>query len=82
MKTSLITGDINGNNSTGHNMTGLTEQQRKLLEIDKESGLYDKILSMYPDASNTVDAYLEAGKSYFLYSKEIYNKDNLNREIL
>ena len=62
-------------------MTGLTKQQRKLLEIDKEIGLYDKILAMYPDANTTVDAYLEAGKSYFLYLKELYNKDKLKKEL-
>ena len=62
-------------------MTGLTKQQRKLLEIDKESGLYDKILAKYPAAGITVDAYMKAGKSYFLHLKEIYNKDKLNREI-
>lgn len=61
-------------------MIGLTEEQRKLLEIDKESGLYDKILAKYPAASTTVDAYLEAGKSYFFYLKEINNQDKLNRE--
>lgn len=62
-------------------MIGLTIYQRKLLEIDKESGLYDKILAMYPEANTTVDAYTEAGKSYFLYLKEIYNKDKLKKEI-
>lgn len=62
-------------------MIGLTEEQRKLLEIDKESGLYNKILTMYPEANTSVDAYLEAGKSYFLYLKEIYNQNKLNREL-
>lgn len=63
-------------------MIGLTEEQRKLLEIDKESGLYNKILTMYPEANTTVDAYLEAGKSYFLHLKELYNKDKLKKERL
>lgn len=62
-------------------MIGLTIYQRKLLEIDKESGLYYKILAMYPDANTNVDAYLEAGKSYFLHSKELYNKDKLKKEL-
>ena len=62
-------------------MIGLTKHQRKLLEIDKESGLYDKILAMYPDANTTVDAYLEAGESYFLHIKELYKNDKLKREL-
>ena len=65
-------------------MIGLTKDQKKLLKIDKDSGLYDKILTMYPNANTTVDAYLEAGKAYFPYiQKEFHkkDKDKIKREL-
>ena len=56
-------------------MLGLTKDQKKLLKIDKDSGVYDKILTMYPDANTTVDAYLEAGKAYYIQKESLLKKD-------